>query len=136
MEATMEASTIKFKTIQFLNGTKYLSEKQVEDLCYVMCHNLGIEKVEANFVHVREACKIYFGDADLSFLFLIIFPIFTHHEKEEQRKVGQAAPRHWQAGLVREQSATQHTEAHLIARAGEGARHQVTQIALLVAAKR
>lgn len=61
MEETMEASTIKFKTIQFLNGTKYLSEKQVEDLCYVMCHNLGIEKVEANFVHVREACKIYFG---------------------------------------------------------------------------
>ena len=56
----MEASTIKFKTIQFINGTKYLSEKQVEDLCYLMCHNLGIEKIEDNFVHVREACKIYF----------------------------------------------------------------------------
>lgn len=57
----VEPETIKFKTIQFLNGTKYLSGKQVEDLCYLMCHNLGIEKVEENFVHVREACEIYFN---------------------------------------------------------------------------
>jgi hypothetical protein len=56
----MEASEIKFKTIQFVNGIKYLSEKQVEDLGYVMCQNLGIEKCEKNFAIVREACKTYF----------------------------------------------------------------------------
>ena len=57
----MNASTIKFKTIQFINGTKYLSETQVDDLCLLMCHNLGIEKCEDNFAHVREACKTYFN---------------------------------------------------------------------------
>jgi hypothetical protein len=59
-EIKMEASAIKFKTIQFINGTKYLSEKQVEDLGYIMCHNLEIEKCEENFAIVREACKTYF----------------------------------------------------------------------------
>jgi hypothetical protein len=56
----MDPSTIKFKTIQFINGTKHLSKNQVEDLCFLMCHNLGIEKVEENFAHIREACKVYF----------------------------------------------------------------------------
>lgn len=56
----MESSTIKFKTIQFLMGAKYLSEKQIEDLGYVMCSNLGIEKSQENRIIVREACKIYF----------------------------------------------------------------------------
>ena len=59
-EIKMEASVIKFKTIQFINGTKHLSEKQVEDLGYIICHNLGIEKCEENFAIVREACKTYF----------------------------------------------------------------------------
>jgi hypothetical protein len=57
----MEATTIKFKTIQFINGTKYLSEKQVDDLCYAMCYYLGIDKTEENFAIVREACNIYFN---------------------------------------------------------------------------
>lgn len=56
----MEESTIKFKTIQFINGIKYLSEKQVDDLGYTMCHNLGIDKCEENFLIIREACKTYF----------------------------------------------------------------------------
>lgn len=56
----MEASTIKFKTIQFINGTKYLSEKQVESLCYSICHMLKIEKNKENFDYIKEACKIYF----------------------------------------------------------------------------
>jgi hypothetical protein len=56
----MESFTIKFKTIQFLNGTKYLSEKQVEELCHLMCYDLNIEKTEENFNHIKEACRIYF----------------------------------------------------------------------------
>lgn len=57
----MDPLTIKFKTIEYLNGTKYLSEQQVEALCNLMCHNLKIEKVEDNFKHIREAVDIYFG---------------------------------------------------------------------------
>ena len=56
----MDANKIKFKTIQFINGSKYLSEKQVEDLCYMMCHDLGIEKCEENFLIIRDGIKIYF----------------------------------------------------------------------------
>lgn len=57
----MEASAIKFKTIQYINGIKYLSENQVQDLCYTMCHRLNIEKSEENFNYIKEACKIYFN---------------------------------------------------------------------------
>ncbi len=56
----MESSEIAFKTIQFINGTKYLSEKQVKDLGYIICHDLKIEKCEENFKIVRETCKTYF----------------------------------------------------------------------------
>ena len=56
----MDSSIIKFRTIQFINGIGYLYENQVEDLCYLMCHYLGIEKCEENFIIVREACKTYF----------------------------------------------------------------------------
>lgn len=56
----MEDTIIKFKTIQFINGTKYLSEKQFEDLKYIICHNLNIDKCEENFSIIREACEIYF----------------------------------------------------------------------------
>lgn len=57
----MDAGTIKFRTIQFLNGTKYINREQLEPLCYLMCDIFGIEKTEENFVHVREACNIYFS---------------------------------------------------------------------------
>ena len=56
----MEASTIKFKTIQFIMGTKHISEEQIEDLGYLICHNLGIEKSQENRTIVREACEIYY----------------------------------------------------------------------------
>ena len=57
----MEASEIKFKTIKnYLNGVKYLSQKQVEDLCYIVCHDLKIEKSEENFNHIKDACRVYF----------------------------------------------------------------------------
>ena len=57
----MEISEIKFKTIKhYLNGVKYLSQKQVEDLCSIVCHDLKIEKSEENFNHIKEACRVYF----------------------------------------------------------------------------
>lgn len=57
----MESSEIKFKTIKhYLNGVKYLSEEQVEDLCYLVCNDLEIEKSEENFNHIEEACRVYF----------------------------------------------------------------------------
>ena len=57
----MESSEIKFKTIKYyLNGVKYLSQEQVEDLCSIVCHDLEIEKSEENFNHIKEACRVYF----------------------------------------------------------------------------
>ena len=57
----MEASEIKFKTIKhYLNGVKYLSQKQVEDLCHIVCYDLKIEKSEENFNHIKDACRVYF----------------------------------------------------------------------------
>ena len=61
MKTTENSETIKLKTIQFIMGTKYLNRDQVEQVCYIMCDKLGIEKSEDNFAHVKEACKIYFG---------------------------------------------------------------------------
>jgi hypothetical protein len=59
-EDEIQASTIKLKAMQVLNGVKYLSEEQVTQLCYVVCHELGVEKTEENFKHVKDACKIHF----------------------------------------------------------------------------
>ena len=57
----MEASEIKSKTIKhYLNGVKYLSQKQVEDLCHIVCYDLKIEKSEENFNHIKDACRVYF----------------------------------------------------------------------------
>jgi len=57
----MGASEIKFKTVKhYLNGVKYLSSKQVDDLCHLVCHDLEIEKSEENFNHIKEACRVYF----------------------------------------------------------------------------
>ena len=56
----MDAATIKLKTIQFINGLKHLSEQQATDVCYIICHNLGIDKNEDNFNIVRDGLKLYF----------------------------------------------------------------------------
>lgn len=56
----MEDTTIKFKTIQFINGLKYMSEKQVDDAKHVICFNLKIEKSEENFNIIEDAIKTYF----------------------------------------------------------------------------
>lgn len=56
----MEPTTIKFKTIQYLNGINYLSEKQINDLCHLICVKLDIDKSEENFLIIKEACKVYF----------------------------------------------------------------------------
>lgn len=56
----MDANTIKFKTIQFINGTKYLTPKQVDDLKYIITHKLKIEKTEDTDKAIEEGIKTYF----------------------------------------------------------------------------
>ena len=56
----MDANTIKFKTIQFINGLKYMSEKQVNDAKHIICCDLEIEKSEENFNIIEEGIKTYF----------------------------------------------------------------------------
>lgn len=50
---------IKFKTIQLLNGIKYMSKGQFEDFKYYICHILEIEKTDHNFDVIREAVDIF-----------------------------------------------------------------------------
>ena len=56
----MENEEIKFKTIQLINGIKYLSTDQFDDFKYYACHRLGIEKTEENFEVIKEAVELYF----------------------------------------------------------------------------
>ena len=65
----MDANTIKFKTIQFVNGLKYMSEKQVSDAKHIICSDLQIEKTEENFNVIEDGIKTYFKTID-SFLVL------------------------------------------------------------------
>ena len=60
----MDVNTIKFKTIQFVNGLKYMSEKQVSDAKHTICSDLQIEKTEENFNVIEDAIKIYFKTID------------------------------------------------------------------------
>jgi hypothetical protein len=56
----MSIYELKFKTVQFINGTSYLSKKQVEDLKHRMCHKLKIEKTDEHFQAIEEAVTAYF----------------------------------------------------------------------------
>jgi len=56
----MKIETIKFKTIQFVNGITYLSKEQVEQVKNIMCYNLKIEKTEDNLKAVEDGLKTYF----------------------------------------------------------------------------
>ena len=60
----MDVNTIKFKTIQFVNGLKYMSEKQVSDAKHIICSDLQIEKTEENFNAIEDAIKTYFKTID------------------------------------------------------------------------
>ena len=60
----MDANTIKFKTIQFINGLKYMSEKQVDDAKHIICCDLQIDKSEENFNVIEEGIKTYFKTID------------------------------------------------------------------------
>jgi hypothetical protein len=60
----MDANTIKFKTIQFINGLKYMSEKQVDDAKHIICCDLRIDKSEENFKIIEEGIKTYFKTID------------------------------------------------------------------------
>ncbi|WP_348825720.1 hypothetical protein [Flavobacterium aestuarii] len=63
----MNENTIKFKTIQLINGLKYMSEKNVDDAKHIICSDLQIEKTEENFNIIENAIKTYFKTID-SFL--------------------------------------------------------------------
>ena len=56
----MDANTIKFKTIQFINGLKYMSEKQVSNAKHIICNDLQVEKSQENFKIIEEGIKTYF----------------------------------------------------------------------------
>ena len=60
----MDANTIKLKTIQFINGLKYMSEKQVSDAKHIICNDLQVEKSEENFKIIEEGIKTYFKTMD------------------------------------------------------------------------
>ena len=60
----MDVNTIKFKTIQFVNGLKYMSKKQVSDVKHIICSDLQIEKTEENFNVIEDAIKTYFKTID------------------------------------------------------------------------
>ena len=57
----MENKNIGFYTMQMINGIKYMSSRQVEDLKHIVCCDLKIEKTEENFKAVEEAIKLYFN---------------------------------------------------------------------------
>lgn len=56
----MDANIIKFKTIQFINGVKHLAPKQIDNLKYIITHNLKIEKTEDTDKAIEEGIKTYF----------------------------------------------------------------------------
>lgn len=56
----MSIDELKFKTVQYINGTSYLTRKQVDDLKHVMCCKLKLEKTDEHFQAVEDAVKAYF----------------------------------------------------------------------------
>ena len=56
----MKESSIRFKTIQFINGTGYLYKEQIEILKHIICQELKIEENKANFDIINDAIKTYF----------------------------------------------------------------------------
>ena len=53
-------NTIKFETIKYINGVKYLSPQQRLDVKYLVCSQLNIDKVESNFEIIQIAINNYF----------------------------------------------------------------------------
>ena len=56
----MELSTIKFKTVQRINGIPYLSAQQIEGLKGVMCRDLKLEGTDEQLEAIDEAIELYF----------------------------------------------------------------------------
>lgn len=57
----MDSNTIKLKTMQLLNGVKYLQQSQFENLCSLVCDELKIEVSEENIQHIKDGCITYFS---------------------------------------------------------------------------
>lgn len=60
----MELSTLKFKTVQRINGVSYLSEPQIEGLKAIMCHELKLEGSDEQHQAIEEAIEVYFKAQD------------------------------------------------------------------------
>lgn len=56
----MDANTIKFKTIKYMNGMHHIPNEYVDGLKRIVCRDLNIEYNETNFKTVEEGIKIYF----------------------------------------------------------------------------
>lgn len=56
----MKTSIIKYKTIAFINGIKYLTENQINDIIHIICNNLNIQPTDKNSNAVKEGIQIYF----------------------------------------------------------------------------
>jgi len=56
----MDSSTIKFKTIQFINGIKHLPKSHIEIVQHHICNQLDIEKNDENFQIIVEGIQCYF----------------------------------------------------------------------------
>jgi hypothetical protein len=57
----MTDKDIKFKTIQYMNGIKYLNKQQVFQLQSYICYVYNLEQNEINFKAIQEGIDFYFG---------------------------------------------------------------------------
>jgi uncharacterized protein YlzI (FlbEa/FlbD family) len=57
----MEDFQIQYKTMTVLNGLKYISQDQVEQVQHLVCSQFKIDKTEHNFNVILDAIKIYFN---------------------------------------------------------------------------
>ena len=56
----MEDNEIKYRVISEINGVKHLNDIHLENFKYYICHKLGIEKTDYNFILIKEAVELYF----------------------------------------------------------------------------
>ena len=56
----MTSNEIKFNTIKFINGVKYMTNNQIEDCKAYVRHSLKLDDTDENNDAIEEAINIYF----------------------------------------------------------------------------
>lgn len=56
----MTSNEIKFNTIKFINGVKYMTNNQIEDCKAYVRHSLKLDDTDENNNAIEEAINIYF----------------------------------------------------------------------------